>query len=152
MTPAAAARSAEKSASASRSRNRKTKKITNSSAARPTRNPASVRGSSPPNSASIRSSRGVTAAPTARAAANTTPMAASVTRPVACSSCQTRSVPIRSVAAPPTSGLIFSKNATPRPGSARCEMTSPASSIRRISANEPTSPAATAKSRASRIV
>ena len=40
----------------------------------------------------------------ASAAAKTTPMAASVASPLACSSFQTMSVPTKSVAPPPTSG------------------------------------------------
>ena len=97
----------------------------------------------------MRSSCGVTAAPMARLAAKTTPMAASAARPVFFCRRQTRSVPRNKVAAPPISGFTFRRNAMPRPGRAKWETTSLARTIRFISAKQPTRPAARAKNIAS---
>ena len=53
-------------------------------------------------------------------------------------------VPTTSAATPPTRGLIRSTSATPIPGSATCEIASEARVMRRITAKQPTRPAATA--------
>ena len=97
-----------------------------------------------PNSASISSSPVVSNAPTARAAENTTPVIVSIARRVRFSSAQIRIAPATRATTAPASGFTRSSNAMPIPGSATCESASAASVIRRMSANEPMSPAATA--------
>ena len=83
----------------------------------------------------------------ASAAVKITPMATSVVIVALFCNCQIRTVPSSNAMAAPTSGLTLSNIATPSPGRAMCETTSPARLIRFMSAKLPTSPAASAVSR-----
>src|SRR5262249_37292919 len=100
--------------------------------------------------ASIKSSLGVNTVPIANAAVKITPIATSVVIVALFCNSQIKIVPSNNVVAAPASGLTLSNIATPSPGRAMCETTSPARLIRFIKAKLPTSPAATEVSNTSK--
>ena len=83
-------------------------------------------------------------APTASAAENTTPITVSVAMRVRDSTAQTSSVPSSSAPRPPSTGFTPASSASAMPGNATCEIASEASVILRMTAKQPTSPAAIA--------
>ena len=97
-----------------------------------------------PNSASINSSPEAIRLPIASATENTTPTIVSVDILVLSSMPQIRTVPNNSIARAPATGWKWKSKATPMPGSATCEMASAASVILRMTAKQPTKPAAEA--------
>ena len=99
----------------------------------------------PPKSASISSSvELIRSAPMATELAKITPIVASVESSVFFSRCQMIRHPIRSVNPPPIRGLMLQITASPSPGMAICDITSPARTVRFISAKLPITPAAAA--------
>src|SRR5574341_1980752 len=142
--PAVRAMSGETSAITRRLFARRMNATTSTTAASPSSVSARPTARVPPNNASINSSPDVIMLPTASAAENTTPMTASVGTWVLYSSAHTSSVPRNNAAKPPSTGLSCSASAIPIPGSATCEMASEARVMRRITAKQPTRPAATA--------
>src|SRR5579884_4206150 len=142
--PAVRARSGETSAITRGLRARSTNPTIRSAAPRPSSVSRVPGARGAPKSASISSSPEASMLPTASAAEKTTPITASVGTRVLCSIAHTSTVPANSAASPPSTGLTRSATASPIPGSATCERASPASVMRRITANAPTRPAATA--------
>src|ERR1035437_387648 len=142
--PHVRARSGDTSATTRRLRARITNTITRTDAATPVIVSAAPTLAGAPNSALINSSPGASMLPTASATEKITPMTASVGMRVLLSSAHTSSVPRKRAANPPSNGFQRSRIAIATPGSATCDSASEASAMRRITAMDPTRPAATA--------
>jgi len=148
LMPVAAANSGENKFKIKALLYRKMKETISATVRTPMTNVKPEIGSNLPKNASTRSYFGVRAAPIATEPANTTPIDTSVEKLSFFCNSQISSVPMKSVAPPPSKGLKCHRKAKPRTGNATCEMTSAARIIRFIRAKLPTKPAATANKNA----